>query len=100
MFTVIYKFEVKSKHHKPFEKAWKELTKLIYQYSGSYGSRLHKEKENIYIAYAQWPDKKTWETGFNKLPKEAELISKQMNECCHKTETLHTLEVVEDLLKR
>ena len=57
MFSVIYKFEIKPDRKDSFEKSWKDLTHLIYDYAGSLGSRLHKKDECNYIAYAQWPNK-------------------------------------------
>jgi heme-degrading monooxygenase HmoA len=53
MFTVIYSFQVKPGQVHKFEKAWKDLTLLISEYEGSLGSRLHKQSELSYIAYAQ-----------------------------------------------
>jgi len=98
MFTVIYSFKVIPTQAKSFEKAWKELTVLIYKYEGSLGSRLHKQSPLHYIAYAQWPDKNTWENSGYKLPKAAKEISRIMRESCQKIETLYELDVIEDLL--
>ena len=53
MFCVIYSFQVKEDKEAPFIEAWKELTKLIYQYEGSLGSRIHKASEDIYLAYEE-----------------------------------------------
>ena len=50
MFSVIYKFEVKLDQKDSFEKSWKDLTQLIYNYASSLGSRLHKKDECNYIA--------------------------------------------------
>jgi len=61
MYVVIYSFQVKNGLEKSFEEAWKEMTKLFRDFAGSLGSRLHKGEGNLYIAYAQWPDKRTWE---------------------------------------
>jgi len=99
MFSVIYKFEIKPNREDSFEEAWKNLTSLIYDYAGSLGSRLHKKDNCIYIAYAQWPNKETWENSANKLPKEAAEVSKLMKESCISTETLFELELIEDLIK-
>ena len=40
---MIYKFEIKPDRKDSFEKSWKDLTHLIYDYSSSLGSRLHKK---------------------------------------------------------
>ncbi len=99
MFSVIYKFEVKPDRKDSFEKSWKDLTQLIYNYAGSLGSRLHKKDEFNYIAYAQWPDKETWENSSNKLPEKSNEISKLMKESCNSIETLFELELILDLLE-
>ena len=100
MFTVIYSFKVKENHSEVFEKAWKDLTLLIYEFEGSMGSRLHKSSDNNYIGYAQWPDKTTWEISGNHLPEIATEIRKTMKDACASIEVLHELEVVEDLLEK
>lgn len=98
MFAVIYRFVLKENQEEKFIHAWAEMTKLIKQYEGGLGSRLHHEKENTYLAYAQWPDRKTWENFGSKLPEEAKIHSINMNEACEVSETIHTMNVMEDLL--
>lgn len=98
MFCVIYLFKVKSRHENEFKKAWKELTALIYEYEGSLGSRLHRQSEFQFIAYAQWPDRSTWENSGNRLPESSKEIRKIMKDSCERIEILHELEVEEDLL--
>ncbi len=100
MFIVIYSFQVKANREAQFIKAWTSLTELIYKYEGSLGSRLHHEKDNQYLAYAQWPSRETWENFGSKLPAQAKAYSQSMNEACDKTETLHTLSPISDLLKQ
>jgi len=100
MFTVIYMFKVKEDQAAVFEKAWKELTLLIYEFEGSMGSRLHKNSEGNYIGYAQWPDKSTWEHSGNHLPESATEIRATMKAACTSIEVLHELEVVDDLLEK
>ncbi len=100
MFCVVYSFKVKLGKEEDFLKSWEELTKLIYLYEGSLGSRIHQsEDQNIYIAYAQWPSKSTWQNSGSKLPEEANEWRKMMKESCEKIETIHQLESKIDLLK-
>lgn len=98
MFTVIYSFKVKPGEEQDFEKAWRDLTVLIYKYEGSLGSRLHKQNEINYIGYAQWPDKITWVNSGSKMPQMSKDIRKKMRESCEEIETLFELEVIDDLL--
>lgn len=98
MFAAIYSFKVKPNQTESFEKAWEDLTRLIYQFEGSLGSRLHKSDALNYIAYAQWPDRNTWENSGKKLPDTANEIRRIMKEACDKIETVYTLDAVTDLL--
>lgn len=100
MFCVVYSFEVKDDAHEQFIKAWQELTELIFNHEGSLGSRLHKVDDSNYIAYAQWPDRKTWENSGSKLPASAESVREAMRDACLEIKTLHQMEVVNDRLKR
>jgi len=98
MFTVIYSFKTKKGQEQEFETAWRELTFLFRDYAGGLGSRLHFESSQNYIAYAQWPDKKTWETANSKLPDNSSKIRETMRNAIEKIEILHKLNVVDDLL--
>lgn len=62
MFSVVYEFAVLERNEGEFKKVWHELTLLIKETRGSLGSRLHKDtmRNNVWIAYAQWPNKETW----------------------------------------
>lgn len=98
-FSVIYSFKVIEGKENDFIKVWSDLTNLIYEFEGSYGSRLHKSNNQTFIAYAQWPDKETWENSGEKLPEIANDLRKKMKECCSEIKTEHELNIVEDLLK-
>ena len=99
MYIVLYTFDVKPDKEEDFIKGWKGLTELIYKYEGSLGSRLHRDNEQNYIAYAQWPDKNTFEQSGNNLPEEANHYRNLMRASCEKIETLKKMDVLEDLLK-
>ncbi|RMG67785.1 MAG: antibiotic biosynthesis monooxygenase [Bacteroidetes bacterium] len=99
MFAVIYAFHVQPGQAGAFEIAWRELTMLIYQYEGSLGSRLHRQDEATYIAYAQWPDRQTWAQSGDKLPPEAKEASARMRAACTQIETLYELDSIDDLLQ-
>ena len=98
MFTVIYSFKIKPNHDTSFIAAWKEMTTLIMNYEGGLGSRLHKQSESHYIAYAQWPDKETWKNAGDNLPEKAHAVRDSLRISCINMETLYELDVLEDLL--
>lgn len=99
MFAIIYSFQIKPGHEAQFEKAWRDMTLLIAKYEGGMGSRLHKESDLNYIAYAQWPDKKTRDAAGSNMPDEVHAIREAMNDACEKSDTIHEMEMVDDLLK-
>ncbi|MEZ4938208.1 MAG: antibiotic biosynthesis monooxygenase [Crocinitomicaceae bacterium] len=82
MYIAIYKFEVIPGKEKQFISSWKALTQLIFEFEGSLGSRLHHEKDQTYIAYAQWPDQITYDNSGAKLTESASEYRKQMKEAC------------------
>jgi len=98
MFTVIYSFKIKQGKLDNFIEAWKDMTNLIIKYEGGLGSRLHKHSEFEYIAYAQWPNKETWENSGNHLPEISKSIRSKMRNSCDNIQTLFELNVIEDLL--
>lgn len=100
MYIVIYAFKVKSNKESSFLESWRALTKLIYQYEGSLGSRLHKKEPLLFIAYAQWPDSKTFENAGKNLPIEANTYRDTMRNACKSIEVLEKLEVTDDLLMK
>lgn len=99
MFCVIYAFKVIPGKEELFLSAWTEITRMIQTYEGSLGSRLHKCEYGTFIAYAQWPDQPTYEFSGEHLPPEAEAPRSIMYRCCSEVKTLHTMQMVTDLLK-
>jgi heme-degrading monooxygenase HmoA len=99
MFCVVYSFQTNPGSEKLFKDAWADLTRIIYKHAGSLGSRLHRCGRDHYIAYAQWPDKASWQNASGRLPESAAEVSERMNAACKDIKTVYELEMVEDLLK-
>ena len=100
MIAVVLKFKVKANQSKVFIGNWKLLTEYIYKYQNSLGSRLHREDDLNFIAYAQWPDRETLYNPKSKLPEEALKVRQKMRAACDKVEKLYELELTVDLLKQ
>ena len=98
MFVIIYKFKVKKGSEAEFVKYWKLSTEIFVKYQGSLGSRLHKETDNTYIAYAQWSSEKMFDNLSSKIPERLEKIIDRMRDYCDMIEILYRLHCVEDLL--
>lgn len=102
MFCVIYEFEVLPEHTAEFKQLWHALTQQVKESGGGLGSRLHKEsnRPDIYVAYAQWPDKSAWET-FAPLNVAAHAEqTKRLRDICANIAISYQLEVIDDLLDK
>lgn len=100
MFSVIYTFDVKPGAENDFVEAWSALTELFKEHAGSGGSRLHKASTGSFVAYAQWPDRQTWEQAAEKLPVEAGPIREKMRESCQSIGTQFELDTIVDLIQK
>lgn len=60
-FCVIYRFRVRSGAEDTFCRGWSQLTEAIRDRRGGLGSRLHRADDGLWLAYAQWPNRETWE---------------------------------------
>jgi hypothetical protein len=97
MFCVIYKFEVMDGKEETFVKSWTDVTQSFIDHCGALGSRLHKNSETEYIAYAQWPSKEIHEK--SELPEEIKQnVYAEMVASCNSIQILFELTPVSDLL--
>ena len=88
-FAVLYRFRVRPGMEAAFADAWTGLTELIRDHKGGRGSRLHRGDDGLFYAYAQWPDRATWEAD-GSLPPEAEPLGAAMRDA-----TLERLPAIE-----
>ena len=100
MFCVIYRFTVKPDHEAEFRRHWLAVTKWFHDHAGGLGSRLHRAHANEFIAYAQWPDRQTWEGQRGRSDAELEAQRQAMRACCEMTEVVYELEVTDDRLQQ
>ena len=61
MFVAVYWWRVHPGKEAQFEQAWHRGTELITRIYGSYGSRLHRERDGRFVGYAMWPDEARWQ---------------------------------------
>jgi hypothetical protein len=61
MFAVVYRWKLIPGREAEFEEGWKAGTAAIAREFGGWGSRLHRGEDGWVWAYAQWPDRATWE---------------------------------------
>ena len=100
MFIVVYEAKVIDRNFSRFEEAWGIVTDAIREHCNSLGSRLHRtDDESVYIAYAQWPDKSTFENAqkdsFSETQKQAGSV---MRGSVEYFKIVYTAEVCDDRL--
>lgn len=99
----MFEFVVKNGFEEQFLSAWPRTTQGIYLFKGSLGSRLHRDKNGAFIAYAQWPDEQTYRKASSiemseKYEKQRQLMRDSLN--LESTKTLCEMEVEIDYLHR
>ncbi len=100
MYIVVYEFEVKEGMEDSFRESWLEVTKAIYSFCGSFGSRLHtSDKPNMFVGYAQWPSREQWEKDHQISDSVYKKASDDMRNCLVQSKTVYKLEVSDDYLQ-
>lgn len=99
MFCVIYRMRVPAEQEQRFIKCWRELTRLIRRQRGGLGSRLHRDSDGSFLAYAQWPTREAWVAG-RAAEESAEMSAAReaMAETGVEIGVLHELVLVEDMM--
>ncbi len=98
MFCVIYQWQVKPAREPDFRETWRAITEAIFRQHGSLGSRMHSADDGSWIAYAQWPDRESWEHHGETLG--VELSQSRQIECLFEpVKVLARLTVTDDFLQ-
>ena len=98
-FAVIYRFRVREDREDAFRAGWRRLTEAIREHRGGLGSRLHRADDGTWVAYAQWPDRESWERSREMESADAE-ASRQMADAIEESLPPILLEPRIDLLER
>lgn len=104
MFIAIYEFQIKPGQIAAFQAAWHQVTQGVYLDCGSLGSRLHSTGDatpDTMVAYAQWPDRATWEAmSFSESAERYQAASTAMKACLVSSRTVYQMNVEADYLQR
>jgi quinol monooxygenase YgiN len=98
MFIAVYRWEVKEGQEDRFREGWRRLTEEIYSRRGSHGSRLHHAEDGTWVAYAQWPDRQSWEASSGAAAADVE-AARMMRESIVASHPPVLMEVADDLLR-
>jgi len=102
VFAVIYRWRVIAGREAQFEAGWRAGTEAIAREFGGWGSRLHKAEAGVYVAYAQWPDRATWEKAMESRMRHSNDEARRMYReaiAPDGFETLFAMDVTADLLE-
>lgn len=103
MFIVMFEFVVKDGYEEQFLSAWPKTTQGIFLFKGSLGSRLHRDANGTFIAYAQGPDEETYRRASSismntEYEQQRQLMRESLN--LESTKILYEMEVEFDYLHR
>ena len=97
MIVAVYWWRVHPGKEEQFRIAWHR--------GGSYGSRLHRDRDGRFVGYAKWPDEATWLAAFERKmvyddPETRAAFVDAIAETPSGAEPKFTMTVVDDLLLR
>lgn len=101
MFAVIYRWKLIPGREAQFEEGWKAGTAAIAREFGGWGSRLHRGEDGVTVAYAQWPDRATWEKAMETRMRHSNDVAREKYRSSFEPDSFETLfagEVSADLL--
>lgn len=96
-FAVIYRWRLKPGTESSFVAAWEAVTRSIRRDHGGLGSRLHLADDGTILAYAQWPDRESWDA-LQSAPATDPAASSAMRACIRERLEPILLESLSDLL--
>lgn len=99
MFVVVYRWRLRPGFEDSHRAGWRAVTASIRRVHATGGSRLHRDADGTYIAYAVWPDEATYERA-RAAPSAASAADRAlMREGIEgEVEVLHRMTVLDDLL--
>lgn len=99
MFVVVYRWRLRAGFEETHRAGWRAVTESIRRAYGTGGSRLHRDADGAFIAYAVWPDEATFERARAAPSVGSDEDRERMREGLEgPVEILHRLTVVDDLL--
>ena len=98
-FAVIYRWRVRRGMEKQFQEAWAAVTETFMAERRALGSRLHRDADGCWVAYAQWPSRRAWEQSRELGPADPK-VSAAMAAAIEESFAPVLLDPVQDLLVR
>ncbi len=67
-FAVIYRWKLTPGLEQGFVDGWQSVSRILEERFGALGARLHRAEDSTWVAYAQWPDRVSWENARLESP--------------------------------
>jgi hypothetical protein len=102
MFAVVYRWKPIPGREAQFEEGWRAGTAAIAREFGGWGSRLHRGDDGWIWAYAQWPDRATWEKAMESRMRHSDDEAREKYRSAFELESFETMfagDVIADLLE-
>jgi hypothetical protein len=102
MFAVVYRWKIITGREAAFEEGWRDGTQAIAREFAGWGSRLHRGEDGCFYAYAQWPDRATWEKAMETRMRHSDDAAREKYRNAIAEDGFETLfagEVIADLLE-
>jgi len=98
VLAVIYRWRIVPGGEADFLAAWEATTHRLRDERGALGARLHRARDGRFVAYAQWPDRATWEASRSAGPVDPALAAQLESVVAERDEPI-LLELERDLLE-
>jgi len=98
VLAVIYRWRIVPGGETDFVDAWEAATHRLRDERGALGARLHRAGDGCFVAYAQWPDRATWEASRSAGPVDPALAARLESVVAERDEPI-LLELERDLLE-
>lgn len=104
MFVAVYWWRAHQGKEEQFRDAWRRGTEHISRIYGSFGARLHQERDGRFVSYAMWPDEATWQAAANRKmvyddPETRRRFLEALADAAPMGKPVFTMTVTDDLLK-
>lgn len=105
MLVAVYWWRAHPGKEAQFREAWRRGTEQITCIYGSFGSRLHQDRDGRFVGYAEWPDEGAWRAAFDAKmayddPEARRMFLDALLEAPPNGEPIFAMTVTDDLLTR
>jgi hypothetical protein len=97
MFAAIYRWEVEPGREEQLVAGWRRCSTEIRKRFGSYGSRLHRTDEGLFVAYGRWPSADAREPYRGELDFDPESFQMMQDAIAHELPEMR-MQIIGDLL--